>query len=117
LSASIRSIDGISYVDIDFKAIKKITKLKHIVYEKFFYCSLTPDFVVEVCRPKTDGTVKLSASHFDSFISFVSSFLSRRSFLECGSAVESNIAIFGVANGSVDVRWQYNGSLGKIHIT
>lgn len=116
-SVSIRSIDGISYVDIDFKAIKKIEKLKHIVYEKFFYCSLTPDFHIEVCRPKTDGAMKLSVSRLDLSLTNLSFFLTLRSFIERGSPVESNFEICGMADGCVDVRGKYNGAMGSLRIT
>lgn len=50
-----RSIGGISYNNIDFNAIEKMEKLKHIVFEKFLYCFMTPDFYVKMCRPRTDG--------------------------------------------------------------
>lgn len=53
-----RSLKGISSESIDFKALEKMSNLKHIYYEKFIYCSNTP--AVKVCFPKTgnDGELK-----------------------------------------------------------
>lgn len=55
---SYRSLKGIFYESIDFKALERMKNLKHIMYEKFIYCSNTP--AVKVCMPKVgnDGEWK-----------------------------------------------------------
>lgn len=51
-----RSLDGISWKEIDFEAVANIDSLKHVVFKEFNYCTMARSRLrVEVCRPKTDG--------------------------------------------------------------
>ncbi|XP_068158067.1 relaxin receptor 2 [Drosophila tropicalis] len=53
LNISFLNLTGIRYERIDFKAINGIRNLKYIIYDRFFYCSMTPH--VRMCKPSTDG--------------------------------------------------------------
>lgn len=47
------NLTGIRSEVIDFKAINDLKSLKYIVYNHFYYCSMTPN--VLLCKPNTDG--------------------------------------------------------------
>lgn len=47
------NLTGIDSKDIDFRAINNLENLKYIVYDHFYYCSMTPN--VLLCKPNTDG--------------------------------------------------------------
>lgn len=53
LNISFLNLTGIRYDNIDFKAINSMRNLTYIVFDRFFYCSMTPR--VKLCRPSTDG--------------------------------------------------------------
>lgn len=44
---------GIHFDNIDFDALNNITNLKYIIFERFYYCSMTPQ--VRICKPISDG--------------------------------------------------------------
>lgn len=52
-----RNIDGINFDNIEFKSISRLDNLRSIVYNKFYYCSMTPH--IKRCRPNTDGNTYL----------------------------------------------------------
>lgn len=54
-----RNLDGIKYQQLSFEAIKQLPSLKFIIYQKYYFCSLTPH--VKNCRPITDG--KFNCAH------------------------------------------------------
>jgi len=53
LNVSFLNLTGIRYDHIDFTAINAMRNLKYIIYDRFFYCSMTPR--VRMCKPSTDG--------------------------------------------------------------
>ncbi|KAH8360182.1 hypothetical protein KR093_011127 [Drosophila rubida] len=53
LNISFLNLSGIQFDRIDFAALNEMHSLKYIVFDRFFYCSMTPK--VLLCSPKTDG--------------------------------------------------------------
>ncbi|XP_017052302.1 relaxin receptor 2 [Drosophila ficusphila] len=53
LNISFLNLSGIRYDHIDFAAINSMRNLTYIIYDRFFYCSMTPR--VRMCKPSTDG--------------------------------------------------------------
>ncbi|EDV53637.1 relaxin receptor 2 [Drosophila erecta] len=53
LNISFLNLTGIRYDHIDFEAINSMRNLTYIIYDRFFYCSMTPR--VKMCKPSTDG--------------------------------------------------------------
>ncbi|XP_033165418.1 relaxin receptor 2 [Drosophila mauritiana] len=53
LNISFLNLTGIRYDHIDFEAINSMRNLTYIIYDRFFYCSMTPR--VRMCKPSTDG--------------------------------------------------------------
>ncbi|KAI8046332.1 hypothetical protein M5D96_002534 [Drosophila gunungcola] len=53
LNISFLNLSGIRYDHIDFAAINAMRNLTYIIYDRFFYCSMTPQ--VRMCKPATDG--------------------------------------------------------------
>ncbi|XP_017143235.1 relaxin receptor 2 [Drosophila miranda] len=53
LNISFLNLTGIRYDHIDFAAINGMRNLTYIIYDRFFYCSMTPR--VRMCKPSTDG--------------------------------------------------------------
>ncbi|EDV92847.1 relaxin receptor 2 [Drosophila grimshawi] len=53
LNVSFLNLTGIEFDRIDFTALNEMRNLKYIVFERFYYCSMTPQ--VLMCKPKTDG--------------------------------------------------------------
>lgn len=56
--AKFRNLEGIEYEYIDFEAINTKLDLKYVIYEKFYYCSMTP--YIKHCKPNTDGVSSLT---------------------------------------------------------
>lgn len=57
LNVSYLNLIGIDYSQIDFTSITAIENLKYIVYDKFYFCSMTPN--IRKCKPTTDGVSSL----------------------------------------------------------
>ncbi|KAL7730155.1 hypothetical protein ACLKA6_009420 [Drosophila palustris] len=57
LNISFLNLTGIPFDRIDFNALNEIQKLKYLVFDSFYYCSMTPQ--VMFCSPKTDGVSSL----------------------------------------------------------
>lgn len=57
LNISFLNLTGIPFDRIDFNALNEIQKLKYLVFDSFYYCSMTPQ--VKFCSPKTDGVSSL----------------------------------------------------------
>uniref|UniRef100_A0A1A9Z6V6 G-protein coupled receptors family 1 profile domain-containing protein n=1 Tax=Glossina pallidipes TaxID=7398 RepID=A0A1A9Z6V6_GLOPL len=53
LNVSYLNLTGIPFGSIDFETINVMTNLKYIIYDRFYYCSMTPN--VRMCRPISDG--------------------------------------------------------------
>ncbi|XP_032589634.1 relaxin receptor 2 isoform X3 [Drosophila mojavensis] len=53
LNVSFLNLTGIEFERIDFDALNRMPNLKYIVFDRFYYCSMTPH--VLMCKPKTDG--------------------------------------------------------------
>ncbi|XP_023166746.1 relaxin receptor 2 [Drosophila hydei] len=53
LNVSFLNLTGIEFERIDFDALNRMTNLKYIVFDRFYFCSMTPH--VLMCKPKTDG--------------------------------------------------------------
>ncbi|KAL9872967.1 leucine-rich repeat-containing G protein-coupled receptor 3 isoform 4-T4 [Glossina fuscipes fuscipes] len=53
LNVSYLNLTGIPFGSIDFESINVMTNLKYIIYDRFYYCSMTPN--VRMCRPISDG--------------------------------------------------------------
>uniref|UniRef100_A0A1A9X1V3 G-protein coupled receptors family 1 profile domain-containing protein n=1 Tax=Glossina brevipalpis TaxID=37001 RepID=A0A1A9X1V3_9MUSC len=53
LNISYLNLTGIPFGSIDFEAINAMKNLKYIIYDRFYYCSMTPN--VRMCRPISDG--------------------------------------------------------------
>ncbi|KAL9887599.1 leucine-rich repeat-containing G protein-coupled receptor 3 isoform 4-T4 [Glossina fuscipes fuscipes] len=53
LNVSYLNLTGIPFGSIDFESINVMTNLKYIIYDRFYYCSMTP--YVRMCRPISDG--------------------------------------------------------------
>lgn len=53
LNISYLNLTGIQFDMIEFDALKIIPNLKYIIYDRFYFCSMTPN--VRVCKPNTDG--------------------------------------------------------------
>ncbi|XP_055912974.1 relaxin receptor 1-like [Eupeodes corollae] len=53
INVSYLNLDGIAFQNIDFKAVAEIANLKYIVFEKFYFCSMT--LQVRMCKPNSDG--------------------------------------------------------------
>jgi len=53
LNISYFNLTGIRFEKIDFKGISSIANLKYIIFDRFYYCSMTPR--VKMCKPNTDG--------------------------------------------------------------
>ncbi|XP_030374368.1 relaxin receptor 2 [Scaptodrosophila lebanonensis] len=57
LNVSFLNLTGIRYDHIDFGAINSLRNLKYVVYDRFFYCSHSPQ--VRNCKPSSDGISSL----------------------------------------------------------
>ncbi|XP_030562535.1 relaxin receptor 2 [Drosophila novamexicana] len=57
LNVSFLNLTGIEFERIDFAALNEIRNLKYIVFDRFYYCSMTPH--VLMCKPKSDGVSSL----------------------------------------------------------
>ncbi|XP_034485945.1 relaxin receptor 2 [Drosophila innubila] len=57
LNISFLNLTGIEFDRIDFNAINEMRKLQYIVFDRFYYCSMTPK--LQFCSPKTDGVSSL----------------------------------------------------------
>uniref|UniRef100_A0A1I8Q2L5 G-protein coupled receptors family 1 profile domain-containing protein n=1 Tax=Stomoxys calcitrans TaxID=35570 RepID=A0A1I8Q2L5_STOCA len=53
LNVSYLNLNGIKFESIEFEAIQSMPNLKYIVYDRFYFCSMTPN--VRRCKPNTDG--------------------------------------------------------------
>ncbi|XP_049303924.1 relaxin receptor 2 [Bactrocera dorsalis] len=53
LNISYLNLTGIPFERIDFDAINQMSNLKYIVFERFYFCSMTPQ--VRMCKPNSDG--------------------------------------------------------------
>ncbi|XP_058979301.1 relaxin receptor 2 [Musca domestica] len=53
LNVSYLNLNGIKFEMIEFESIQNMLNLKYIVYDRFYFCSMTPN--VKRCKPNTDG--------------------------------------------------------------
>ncbi|XP_073832031.1 leucine-rich repeat-containing G protein-coupled receptor 3 [Musca autumnalis] len=53
LNVSYLNLNGIKFEMIEFEAIQNMLNLKYIIYDRFYFCSMTPN--VKHCKPNTDG--------------------------------------------------------------
>ncbi|XP_017033645.1 relaxin receptor 2 [Drosophila kikkawai] len=53
LNISFLNLTGIRYDHIDFAVINSMRNLTYIIYDRFFYCSMSPR--IRMCKPSTDG--------------------------------------------------------------
>lgn len=53
LNVSYLNLTGIRFEMIDFDTIINMTNLKYIIYDRFYFCSMTPN--VRLCKPDSDG--------------------------------------------------------------
>ncbi|KAH8284084.1 hypothetical protein KR054_009596, partial [Drosophila jambulina] len=53
LNISFLNLTGIRYDHIDFAVINAMRNLTYIIYDRFFYCSMSPR--IRMCKPSTDG--------------------------------------------------------------
>ncbi|XP_065371042.1 relaxin receptor 2 [Calliphora vicina] len=53
LNISYLNLTGIRFEMIEFDTIKVMHNLKYIIYDRFYFCSMTPN--VRMCKPNSDG--------------------------------------------------------------
>lgn len=53
LNVSYLNLNDIKFENIEFDSIQMMTNLKYIIYDRFYYCSMTPN--VRLCKPNSDG--------------------------------------------------------------
>ncbi|XP_046803911.1 relaxin receptor 2 [Lucilia cuprina] len=53
LNISYLNLTGIRFDMIEFDALKVIPNLKYIIYDRFYFCSMTPN--IRMCKPNSDG--------------------------------------------------------------
>ncbi|XP_067619995.1 relaxin receptor 2 [Eurosta solidaginis] len=58
LNVSYLNLTGISFEHIEFDAISQMPNLKYIVFDRFYFCSMTPH--VRMCKPNSDGVSSFS---------------------------------------------------------
>ncbi|XP_061389196.1 relaxin receptor 2 [Musca vetustissima] len=53
LNLSYLNLNGIKFERIDFETIQNMLNLKYIIYDRFYYCSMTPN--IRQCKANIDG--------------------------------------------------------------
>ncbi|CAD7093377.1 unnamed protein product [Hermetia illucens] len=52
-NVSYLNLHGIGFNNIDFQVVGNIPALQYVVYDKFYFCSMTPH--IQKCKPNSDG--------------------------------------------------------------
>lgn len=100
-----RNLNGTDFRDIEFDDINRATDIKAIYFNRFYYCSMTPQ--IKNCMPSSDG------KPLHTFITRICFYLQIshlfcfeiRSFKRKGFTIETDVTLFDLDYGNGHMRW------------